>query len=84
MGISGPLIPKIRKSVIASAFLDGVIVASLALMTVVSLQLGFSILTNITSLLIFHFCLLLLLRYKVNATWLIVAGAAGGLVYSLF
>jgi len=84
VGISGPLIPKIRKSVIASAFLDGVIVASLALMAVVSLQLGFSILTNITSLLIFHFCLLLLLRYKVNATWLILAGAAGGLVYSLF
>jgi len=84
VAVSGPLIPKIRNSVIAAAFLDGVIVASLALMAVVSLQLGFEILTDITSLAVFLLSLLLLLRYKINATWLILAGAAGGLVYSLF
>ena len=37
---SGPVLPRIRESKIAGAFLDGVIVASLALMAVVTLQLG--------------------------------------------
>ncbi len=37
---SGPLVPRIRKSTLAGAFLDGVNVGSLALMGVVTWQLG--------------------------------------------
>ena len=40
VAISGPLIPRIRSSPIAGAFLDGVIVASLALMVFVTYELG--------------------------------------------
>ncbi len=40
VAISGPLIPLIRRSATAGAFLDGVNVASLALMAAVSYQLG--------------------------------------------
>ena len=38
--VSSPLIPRLRKSAVAGAFLDGVIVASLALMAVVTWHLG--------------------------------------------
>ena len=40
MALSGPLVPRLRASPTAGAFLDGVNVASLALMAVVTWQLG--------------------------------------------
>ena len=40
VAVSGPLVPRLRASPAASAFLDGVNAASLALMAVVTLQLG--------------------------------------------
>jgi hypothetical protein len=40
VAISGPLVPRIRRSPVAGAVLDGVNVASLALMAAVTLQLG--------------------------------------------
>ncbi len=40
VAISGPLVPRLRRSVLAGAFLDGVNVAALALMMAVTWQLG--------------------------------------------
>jgi chromate transporter len=40
VALSGPLVPRLRASAVAGAFLDGVNVASLALMAVVTGQLG--------------------------------------------
>ena len=40
VALSGPLVPRIRKSKVAGTFLDGVNVASLALMAAVTWQLG--------------------------------------------
>ena len=40
VALSGPLVPKLRQSQLAGAVLDGVNVASLALMAVVSWRLG--------------------------------------------
>ena len=40
VAVSGPLVPRIRRSPIAGAFLDGLNSASLALMAAVTLQLG--------------------------------------------
>jgi len=40
VALSGPLVPRLRRSPTAGAVLDGVNVASLALMAVVSWQLG--------------------------------------------
>jgi chromate transporter len=40
VAVSGPLVPRIRRSETAGAFLDGVNAASLSLMTVVTWQLG--------------------------------------------
>jgi chromate transporter len=78
VALSGPLIPRLRASAVAGAFLDGVNVASLALMSVVTLQLGRAALIDLPSLLLCIIAALLLLRLRPNPTWLVLGGAAAG------
>jgi chromate transporter len=80
---SGPLIPRIRKSRWAGAFLDGVNVGSLALMVYVTWQLGRTSLVDATTVVLAVFSAVALLRWRVNSVWLILAGAAVGLVAHL-
>jgi len=80
VAISGPLIPRIRKSPIASAFLDGVIIASLALMVYVTYQLGVAALVDLVTLGLTLVSLVALIRFRVNSAWLVVLGAAVGLL----
>src|SRR5467141_438180 len=51
VAVSGPLVPRLRASKVAGAFLDGVNVASLALMAVVTFHLGKAALTDLVTLL---------------------------------
>lgn len=83
VAISNPLIPKIRSSTWLSSLLDGVNASSLGLMAAVTVQLSFSSLTDIPTMLIAIVSLVLLLRYKVNTTWLIAGGALVGLIISM-
>lgn len=76
---SGPLIPRIRQSAAASTFLDGVIAASLALMTVVTWQLTRVSLIDAPTVILAAVALFLLLRFKVNSAWLVGLGAVVGL-----
>lgn len=80
VAISGPLIPRIRTSSIASAFLDGVIVASLALMAFVTYQLGASALIDVVTVGLTLVSLVLLFRFHVNSAWLVLLGAAVGVL----
>jgi chromate transporter len=82
VAISGPLIPAMRRSRIAGAVLDGVNVASLALMAAVTITLVRDALTDVVTIAIFAVSALLL-HYRVNATILIAAGAAIGLLLML-
>lgn len=77
---SGPLISRIRKSKIASGFLDGVNVASLALMSMVSWQLTRTSLTDTATIVLAVVSFLLLLRYRLNSAWLVLIGAVMGLI----
>ena len=83
VAISGPLIPRLRASPVAGAFLDGVNVASLALMTVVTFRLGAAALVDWPTVLLALTSAFLLLRYRVNSAWLVLGGAAVGLLLSL-
>jgi chromate transporter len=78
VALSGPLVPRLRASPLAGAFLDGVNVASVALMTVVTIQLGHAALIDIPTAVLAVVSAALLVRFKLNATWLIVGGAAAG------
>jgi chromate transporter len=78
VAMSGPLIPRIRRSPIAGAVLDGVNAASLALMAVVSWQLGRAALVDALTIALALASLVLLVRLRINSAWLILAGAAIG------
>lgn len=80
VAISGPLIPLIRRSAVAGAFLDGVNVASLALMAVVTWQLGRTALVDATTIGLAVISAVLLLRFKLNSVWLVAGGGAVGLL----
>jgi chromate transporter len=79
VAISGPLIPLIRKSATAGAFLDGVNIASLALMAAVSYQLARSTIVDWLTASLAVASLLLLLRFRINSAWLVLGGAAVGI-----
>lgn len=80
VALSGPLIPRIRHSPAAGAFLDGVNVASLALMAVVTWQLGRSALVDWVTMVLAAGAAILLVRWRVNSAWLVAGGAALGLL----
>ncbi len=76
---SGPLVSKLRASPVAGAFLDGLNVASLALMAVVTAQLARAAIVDLPTAVLGLAAAVLLLRYKINATWLMLGGAAIGM-----
>jgi chromate transporter len=75
---SGPLVPRIRRSPAAGAFLDGVVTASLALMGVVTLELARSALTDLPAWVLAAASAFLLLRFRPSSAWLVLGGAAAG------
>ena len=77
---SGPLVPLIRRSKVAGAFLDGVNVGSLALMAEVSWQLGRASLVDFATAPAAVVSAVALLRWRVNSVWLIFGGAVLGLL----
>jgi chromate transporter len=79
VALSGPLVPRLRRSRLAGAVLDGVNVASLALMAVVTAQLARTALTGPVPALLALASAALLLRGRVSSTWLVLGGAAVGL-----
>jgi len=74
VALSGPLLPRLRRSLLASAILDGVVVGSLALMAVVAWQLGRASVIDWITLGILVISTTLLIRFRINSAWLI-AGA---------
>ncbi len=80
---SGPLIPLLRRSATAGAFLDGVNVASLALMAAVSYQLARSTIVDWLAAILAMASLVLLLRFRINSAWLVLGGAAIGIAARL-
>jgi chromate transporter len=80
VAISGPLVPRLRRSPLAGAFLDGVNVASLALMAVVTWQLSRVAVADWLTGALALASAVLLLRFRVNSAWLVGGGALAGLI----
>ncbi len=83
VGAASLVIDKIRNSPWTAGFLDGVNVASLGLMLGVTVQLARTAIHDPLTILIALTSLVLLLRFKVNSTWLIAGGALIGLIHIL-
>lgn len=80
IALIGPWIRRLRQSSIAQAFLRGVNAAVAALIFAVSLTLFRSAIVDVWTVLILGSALLALLRFKIDALWLVLGGAGIGLV----
>jgi len=78
VAISGPLIPRIRRSKTAGAVLDGVNAASLALMAAVTIQLGRTAIIDAPTAVLSAISAAVLIKYKPNSAWLVLGGAVVG------
>jgi chromate transporter len=75
---SAPMIPTLRRSALAAAALDGLNVASLGLMAVVAGQLAVAAVRDWLTAAIALASAVLLLRFRINASWLVLGGAIAG------
>jgi chromate transporter len=80
VALSGPLVPRLRRSAVAGRVLDGVNVGSLALMAVVSWQLGRTALVDPLTVGLAIASLFVLVRLRINSAWLVLGGGAIGLL----
>ncbi len=82
VALSAPVLPRLRKSGAAGAVLDGVNVASLALMVGATWFLGRSAVYSLPTGGLAIVSLLLLVRFRVNSAWLVLGGGGIGAVVS--
>ena len=80
---SGPFVPRLRQSGLVASILDGVTVGALALMAVVTWQLGRVAVVDLGTAALLIGSAILLLRFRLSSTWLVVAGAGLGMVLSI-
>jgi len=78
VALSAAFVPRLRRSATAGAVLDGVNVASLALMVVAVWQLGRVALPDALTMGIAGLSVFALVRYRINSAWLIAAGGVIG------
>jgi len=78
------VLPRLRKSAVALAFLKGVNAAVVALILVVSLSVFQAAIVDIWTILILAAGLVALLRFKVDAFWMVLAGALVGFIHYLW
>lgn len=80
VGVLGLILPRLRKSPRMGAFLDGINVGALALMVSVTWALSRAALVDPWSILLGVGSATLLIRLKVNPTWLVIGGGLAGLL----
>ena len=79
VSISGPLIPHLRRSPLAGAFLDGVNVGAWALMAAVTLFLARAAVVDVITMILAITSAFVLIRYRINSAWLVIGGGLIGL-----
>lgn len=82
VALSNPLIPRLRSSKVTARLLDGINAASLGLMAAVAWQLAQSAFVDLPALFAGLVSAALLLRFRLNSTWLVLGGAVFGLLRS--
>jgi chromate transporter len=82
VALSGPLVPRLRRSPMAGAILDGVNAASLALMGVVTVQLVRAAVVDGLTLVLALVSAVCLVGLRVRSTWLVLGAAIVGLAAS--
>ena len=85
VAVSAPLLPRLRASLTAGAILDGINVASLALMALVTWQLARAAFVDWFTLLLGIASAVALIRYRhINSAWLVLAAGVLGIAKNGF
>jgi chromate transporter len=80
VALLGPVMDRMRSSPLTAAALDGLNVAAVSVMAGVTWALGRDAVTDVPAALIAVVALVVLVRYRVNAAWLMLGGAGIGLL----
>lgn len=83
VGLVNPWVPRIRRSPWASGFLDGVNAGSLGLMAGVTYTLAQAAFVDWLTVGLALLSAVLVLRFKINSAWLVIAGGGIGLCLHL-
>jgi chromate transporter len=82
VALTGPLVSRLRQHPISSQLLNGLNAAALGLMCAVTLELARSALIDVWTVTVAFISVVALVRFKINSTWLVVAGAIIGLIHA--
>ena len=80
VAITHPLVPRLREAPWASGFLDGVGAAAVAVMGVVVVSLGRTIIDDAFAVAVLAVAAVVLVRFSPSTVWLVLAGGAAGLL----
>jgi chromate transporter len=80
VAITGPFVTKLRNHPTSSLILNGLNAAALGLMTAVTLELTRAALIDAWTVTLALVSAVALVRFKINSTWLVLAGAIIGLI----
>jgi chromate transporter len=84
VALSSPLVPRLRRSPRAAGLLDGANAASVALMALVTWQLGRAAIVDWVTAGLAVVSAVLVLSTRVNSAWLVAGGAAAGALANFF
>src|SRR5260221_566405 len=79
VAVTAKYLPKLRKSPMAGAFLDGVNAAAVALMAFVGWQFARETMLSATPIVMAAVAAVLVMRFRVNSAWLVLGGALVGM-----
>lgn len=83
VAVTAKYLPKLRKSLMAGAFLDGVNAAAVALMGFVGWQFARETVLNVPGIAIAVIAAILVMKFRVNSAWVVLGGAVAGMVMRL-
>ncbi len=79
VAVTGPLLPRLRRSSLFAAILDGINAGSLGLLAAVVLFLARAAILDVPTGLTAIVGAILLLRFRINSAWLVLGGAVLGM-----
>ena len=77
------VLPRLRQSKMASAFLDGVNAAAVALMAFVGWQFARAAIASVSAMTLAAVSAVLIFRYRVNSAWVIAGAALAGIILGM-
>jgi len=79
VAVTAKYLPRLRKSPMAGAFLDGVNTAAVALMAFVGWQFARATMLSVMPIAMAAVAVILVMRFRVNSAWLVLGGALVGM-----